>query len=46
MISLLNYYTFGDTINRGAAPPCDPQAPLGPRTNGGPGVYPRLQPLP
>ncbi len=44
--SLLNYYTFGGTVNRGAAPPCDAQAPLGPRTNGGPGVYPRLQPLP
>ncbi len=46
VISLLNYYTFGGTVNRGAAPPCDAQSPLGPRTNGGTGVYPHLQPLP
>ncbi len=46
VVSLLNYYTFGGTVNKGAAPPCTAQAPLGPRTNGGTGVYPRLQPLP
>ena len=45
-VVVLDYYAFGGTKNRGAAPPCTPQAPLGPQTNGGPGVYPRLQPLP
>jgi len=40
------YYAFGGTANRNAAPPCTVQAPLGPRTNGGSGAFPRLQPLP
>jgi virulence factor Mce-like protein len=46
LVSLLDYYGWGGTVNRGKAPPCDPQAPLGPRTRGGSGSYPRLQPLP
>jgi hypothetical protein len=45
-VAVLDYFTFGGTKNRNAAPPCDPQAPLGPRTNGGSGMYPRLGPLP
>ena len=42
----LNYYAFGNPKNHNAAPPCDPQTPLGRQTNGGTGVYPLLQPLP
>jgi ABC-type transporter Mla subunit MlaD len=44
--AVLDYYAYGGSKNRGAAPPCTPQAPLGPQTNGGPGLFPRLQPLP
>jgi phospholipid/cholesterol/gamma-HCH transport system substrate-binding protein len=46
IVAVLDYYAFGGKKNRGAAPPCDPQSPLGPRTNGGAGLFPRLQPLP
>ena len=46
LVAVLDYYAFGGTKNRGAAPPCTPQTPLGPRTNGGTGLFPRLQPLP
>jgi virulence factor Mce-like protein len=46
LVAVLNYYAFGGTANRGVAPPCTPQEPLGPRTRGGAGVFPRLQPLP
>jgi phospholipid/cholesterol/gamma-HCH transport system substrate-binding protein len=46
VIAVLDYYAFGGPKNRNAAPPCDPQRPLGSQTNGGSGVYPRLQPLP
>jgi virulence factor Mce-like protein len=42
----LSFYAFGGTENRGAAPPCTPQPPLGPATNGGGGLFPQLQPLP
>jgi phospholipid/cholesterol/gamma-HCH transport system substrate-binding protein len=43
---LVSIYAFGDTTpNRGAAPPCDPQAPLG-GLLGQSGSYPQLQPLP
>jgi phospholipid/cholesterol/gamma-HCH transport system substrate-binding protein len=41
----INQFVFGGTENTGAAPPCDPQSPLG-RKIGQDGVYPRLQPLP
>jgi phospholipid/cholesterol/gamma-HCH transport system substrate-binding protein len=44
--AVLDYYAYGGTKNRGAAPPCTPQSPLGPQTNGGTGLFPRLQPLP
>ena len=40
IVAVLDYYAFGGTKNRGAAPPCDPQAPLGPRTNGRHGHVP------
>jgi phospholipid/cholesterol/gamma-HCH transport system substrate-binding protein len=39
------YYTYGGTQNRGAAPPCDPQTPLG-QLLGQSGNYPHLEPLP
>jgi phospholipid/cholesterol/gamma-HCH transport system substrate-binding protein len=46
LIAPISYFTYGGTQNRGAAPPCDPQAPLG-RLTGQPGsTYPQLQPLP
>jgi phospholipid/cholesterol/gamma-HCH transport system substrate-binding protein len=38
-------FVFGGDQNRGKAPPCDPQAPLG-RFVGQTGLFPRLQPLP
>ena len=38
-------FVYGGDVNRGKAPPCDPQAPLG-RLVGQSGVFPRLQPLP
>jgi phospholipid/cholesterol/gamma-HCH transport system substrate-binding protein len=43
--TLVSIYAFGGTTSRGAAPPCDPQAPLG-RLAGQSVSYPRLQPLP
>jgi hypothetical protein len=46
IVDVLDYYAFGGTKNRGAAPPCTPQPALGPQTNGGAGLFPRLQPLP
>jgi virulence factor Mce-like protein len=46
LITPLSYFTWGGPENRGAAPPCDPQAPLGRQTNAGSGTYPALQPLP
>jgi phospholipid/cholesterol/gamma-HCH transport system substrate-binding protein len=46
VIDNLNFYAFGGTQNRGAAPPCTPQSALGPQTNGGSGIFPQLQPLP
>ncbi len=41
----IDRFVFGGDANRGKAPPCDPQAPLG-RVVGQPGMFPRLQPLP
>jgi phospholipid/cholesterol/gamma-HCH transport system substrate-binding protein len=46
LIAQLSYFTWGGPENRGAAPPCDPQAPLGRQTGAGSGAYPALQPLP
>jgi phospholipid/cholesterol/gamma-HCH transport system substrate-binding protein len=44
LAGLINQYVFGGPENTGAAPPCDPQEPLG-RRIGQDGVYPRLQPI-
>ena len=41
----IDSFIFGGDENRGKAPPCDPQAPLG-RVVGQPGMFPHLQPLP
>jgi phospholipid/cholesterol/gamma-HCH transport system substrate-binding protein len=46
LLTAISYFTYGGPENRGAAPPCDPQAPLGRRTDSGSGAYPALQPLP
>lgn len=45
VVAQINYYTFGGTQNRNAAPPCDPQAPLGQMFGQG-GQFPHLEPLP
>jgi phospholipid/cholesterol/gamma-HCH transport system substrate-binding protein len=45
VVSQINYYTFGGTQNRNAAPPCDPQTPLG-QLFGQSGQFPHLEPLP
>jgi phospholipid/cholesterol/gamma-HCH transport system substrate-binding protein len=45
LFAAISYYTYGGSQNRGAAPPCDQQRPLG-RLIGQSGRYPRLQPLP
>jgi virulence factor Mce-like protein len=45
VIEDIDHFVFGGADNRGKAPPCDPQAPLG-RVVGQPGLFPRLQPLP
>jgi phospholipid/cholesterol/gamma-HCH transport system substrate-binding protein len=44
LAGLINQFVFGGAENTGAAPPCDPQEPLG-RKVGQTGVYPRLQPI-
>jgi phospholipid/cholesterol/gamma-HCH transport system substrate-binding protein len=41
----ISRFIFGGDQNRGKAPPCDAQAPLG-RVVGQSGLFPRLQPLP
>jgi hypothetical protein len=45
VVPLISQFVFGQPGNAGAAPPCDPQAPLG-RLIGQSGLYPRLQALP
>ena len=45
LLTLISYFTYGGPENRGAAPPCDEQAPLG-NIIGQPGRFPALQPLP
>ena len=45
LLAQISYFTFGGTTNRNAAPPCDPQTPLG-QLVGQSGTFPRLQPLP
>ena len=41
----IDQFIFGGDENRGKAPPCDPQAPLG-RVVGPAGEFPHLEPLP
>jgi hypothetical protein len=43
--SQVDQFIFGGAENRGKAPPCDPQAPLG-RILGQSGMFPHLEPLP
>ena len=45
LLTAISYFTYGGPENRGAAPPCEPQAPLG-GIVGQSGSYPDLQPLP
>jgi phospholipid/cholesterol/gamma-HCH transport system substrate-binding protein len=45
VVAQLNYFSFGGSKNRNAAPPCDPQTPLG-QLVGQSGTFPHLQPLP
>ncbi len=45
IVDQIDRFIFGGDQNRGKAPPCDPQAPLG-RLVGQSGSFPRLQPLP
>jgi phospholipid/cholesterol/gamma-HCH transport system substrate-binding protein len=45
VVAQLSYYTYGGNRNRGSAPPCDPQTPLG-QLVGQSGAFPHLQPLP
>ena len=45
LLAQISFYTFGGTVNRNAAPPCDPQTPLG-QLLGQSGSYPHLEPLP
>jgi phospholipid/cholesterol/gamma-HCH transport system substrate-binding protein len=45
LVARVNDFVYGGTTNRGRAPPCEPQRPLG-RLVGQGGAYPRLQPLP
>ena len=45
MAAQIEQFIFGGTENRGKAPPCDPQAPLG-RLVGQSGQFPHLEPLP
>jgi virulence factor Mce-like protein len=42
---LLDKFVFGGAENRGKAPPCDPQRPLGRLVNQ-PGLFPHVRPLP
>jgi phospholipid/cholesterol/gamma-HCH transport system substrate-binding protein len=45
LVERVNQFVYGDPSNRGKAPPCEAQAPLG-QVIGQSGAYPRLQPLP
>jgi phospholipid/cholesterol/gamma-HCH transport system substrate-binding protein len=45
VVAQIDRFIFGGDQNRGKAPPCDAQAPLG-RVVGQSGMFPRLQPLP
>jgi virulence factor Mce-like protein len=45
VVAQIDQFVFGGDQNRGKAPPCDPQAPLG-RIVGQSGQFPHLEPLP
>jgi phospholipid/cholesterol/gamma-HCH transport system substrate-binding protein len=45
LVERVQQFVYGDPSNRGKAPPCEAQAPLGGLV-GQSGAYPRLQPLP
>jgi phospholipid/cholesterol/gamma-HCH transport system substrate-binding protein len=45
VVAQIDQFIFGGDTNRGKAPPCDPQAPLG-RVIGQSGMFPHLEPLP
>jgi virulence factor Mce-like protein len=45
VVGQIDEFIFGGATNRGKAPPCDPQAPLG-RVVGQAGMFPHLEPLP
>jgi phospholipid/cholesterol/gamma-HCH transport system substrate-binding protein len=45
LVSRVNEFVYGNPTNRGRAPPCVPQRPLG-ELIGQSGAYPQLQPLP
>jgi hypothetical protein len=45
VVDQMDLFVFGGDENRGKAPPCDPQAPLG-GVIGQSGQFPHLEPLP
>ncbi|HEX6582117.1 MAG TPA: MlaD family protein, partial [Thermoleophilaceae bacterium] len=45
VVDQIDQFIYGGDANRGKAPPCDPQAPLG-RLLGQAGMFPHLEPLP
>ncbi len=45
VVGQIDQFIYGGDTNRGKAPPCDPQAPLG-RLVGQAGTFPHLEPLP
>jgi virulence factor Mce-like protein len=45
LVDRVNEFIYGGAYNKGRAPPCEAQAPLG-ELVGQSGAYPRLQPLP
>jgi len=45
VVADIDKFIFGGDVNRGKAPPCDPQAPLG-SLLGQAGMFPHLEPLP
>jgi phospholipid/cholesterol/gamma-HCH transport system substrate-binding protein len=45
VVGQIDQFIYGGDANRGKAPPCDPQAPLG-SLLGQPGMFPHLEPLP
>jgi phospholipid/cholesterol/gamma-HCH transport system substrate-binding protein len=46
LVADIDKFIFGGTESRGAAPPCDPQAPLGRLVNQPGRLFPHVEPLP